>query len=404
MTDPVSTPLRRIALPGAVWALGFVSLLMDVSSELIHALLPVFVVGTLGVGASWLGLIEGVAEATACIVKVFSGALSDRWGKRKPLALLGYGLAALTKPLFPLAGSALTVFLARFIDRIGKGIRGAPRDALIADYTEPGQRGAAYGLRQSLDTVGAFVGPLLAIALMILFANNVRLVMWLAVIPAFLCVALLWTAVKEPPHLVAAPRRVLDLRPRDLPPAFWTLSLIATFFTLARCSEAFLILRGSDVGLQFAWTPLVLVVMNLAYMLSAYPVGRLADRVPRLRLLMFGCIVLVLANVVLAWAKTPAVALAGAAIWGLHMGFTETVLSAMVADSAPSQLRGTAFGVFNLLRGMLLLAASVIAGVLWEHAGARATFLVAGGLAAISLVLLSFGRQLRWAGVNGAND
>ena len=399
MTDSVSTPLRRIALPGAVWALGFVSLLMDVSSELIHALLPVFVVGTLGVGASWLGLIEGVAEATACIVKVFSGALSDRWGKRKPLALLGYGLAALTKPLFPLAGSALTVFLARFIDRIGKGIRGAPRDALIADYTEPGQRGAAYGLRQSLDTVGAFAGPLLAVALMILLANNVRLVMWIAVIPAVLCVALLWFAVKEPPHLVAAPRRVLDLRPRDLPQAFWTLSLIAAFFTLARCSEAFLILRGSDVGLQFAWTPLVLVVMNVAYMLSAYPVGRLADRVPRLRLLMFGCVILVSANVVLAWAKTPAVALAGAALWGLHMGFTETVLAAMVADSAPSQLRGTAFGVFNLLRGVLLLAASVIAGVLWEHVGARATFLTAGGLAAMSLALLVFGRQFRWAGI-----
>lgn len=400
MTDSVSTPFRRIALPGAVWALGFVSLLMDVSSELIHALLPVFVVGTLGVGASWLGLIEGVAEATACIVKVFSGALSDRWGKRKPLALLGYGLAALTKPLFPLAGSALTVFLARFIDRIGKGIRGAPRDALIADYTEPGQRGAAYGLRQSLDTVGAFAGPLLAVALMILFANNVRLVMWIAVIPAFLCVALLWVAVKEPPHLVAAPRRMLDLRPRDLPQAFWTLSLIAAFFTLARCSEAFLILRGSDVGLQFAWTPLVLVVMNVAYMLSAYPIGRLADRVPRLRLLMLGCVILVSANLVLAWAKTPAIALAGAALWGLHMGFTETVLAAMVADSAPSQLRGTAFGVFNLLRGVLLLAASVIAGVLWEHAGARATFLVAGGLAAMSLALLLFGRQLRWAGIN----
>jgi len=400
VTDSVSTPFRRIALPGAVWALGFVSLLMDVSSELIHALLPVFVVGTLGVGASWLGLIEGVAEATACIVKVFSGALSDRWGKRKPLALLGYGLAALTKPLFPLAGSALTVFLARFIDRIGKGIRGAPRDALIADCTEPGQRGAAYGLRQSLDTVGAFAGPLLAVALMILFANNVRLVMWIAVIPAFLCVALLWVAVKEPPHLVAAPRRVLELRPRDLPQAFWTLSLIAAFFTLARCSEAFLILRGSDVGLQFAWTPLVLVVMNVAYMLSAYPIGRLADRVPRLRLLMLGCAILVSANGVLAWAKTPVVALAGAALWGLHMGFTETVLAAMVADSAPSQLRGTAFGVFNLLRGVLLLAASVIAGVLWEHAGARATFLVAGGLAAMSLALLLFGRQFRWAGIN----
>lgn len=402
VTDSVSTSYRRSALPGAVWALGFVSLLMDVSSELIHALLPVFVVGTLGVGASWLGLIEGVAEATACIVKVFSGAWSDRWGKRKPLALLGYGLAALTKPLFPLAGSAATVFLARFIDRIGKGIRGAPRDALIADCTEPGQRGAAYGLRQSLDTVGAFVGPLLAIALMLLFTNNVRLVMWIAAIPAFLCVALLWVAVKEPPHLVATPKRMLDLRPRDLPKAFWMLTLIASFFTLARCSEAFLILRGSDVGLPFAWTPLVLVVMNVAYMVSAYPAGRLADRIPRLRLLMVGCVILVIANLMLGWARTPTMALLGTALWGLHMGFTEGVLAAMVADSAPSQLRGTAFGVFNLLRGVLLLAASVIAGVLWDHAGARATFLVAAALAAMSLPLLLFGRQFSWAGVRGS--
>lgn len=361
---------------------------MDISSELIHALLPVFVVGTLGIGAFWLGLIEGAAEAVACIVKVFSGVLSDRWARRKPLALLGYGMAALTKPLFPLAGSATTVFLARFVDRIGKGIRGAPRDALIVDYTAPAQRGAAYGLRQSLDTVGAFLGPLLAVALMFLLANDIRAVFWIAVIPALIAVAILWLAVKEPPNLVAAPKRVLDLRPRDLPRAFWMLSLVAGFFALARFSEAFLILRGADTGLSLGWTPLVLIVMNVAYMLSAYPAGRMADRMPRVRLLTAGCAILLLANLVLGGAQTPLVTLVGAALWGLHMGFTEGVMAAMVADSAPSHLRGTAFGVFNLLRGLLLLAASVIAGALWDQVGAHATFLAGASFAGISLVLL----------------
>ncbi len=380
--------MRGTALPPSIWALGFVSLFMDVSSELIHAVLPVFVVGTLGAGAAWLGLIEGVAEATASIVKVFSGAWSDRWGKRKPLLLLGYGLAAITKPLFPLAGSTATVFMARFIDRIGKGIRGAPRDALVADCTTPEQRGAAYGLRQSLDTVGAFIGPLLAIALLFAFTGNVRAVFWIAVIPAMIAVAILWFAVKEPPHLAPTSKRVVDLRPRDLPKSFWVLAAVAAFFTLARFSEAFLILRGAALGLPIAWTPLVLVVMNIAYMASAYPAGRLADRLSRVRLLMFGCAVLIVANLVLASAATPVVALAGAALWGLHMGFTEGVFAAMIADAAPGSLRGTAFGVFNLMRGLLLLLASVIAGLLWDQIGPATTFQAAAVLATISLLLL----------------
>ena len=380
--------VRRAALPTSVWALGFVSLFMDVSSELIHAVLPVFVVGTLGAGAVWLGVIEGVAEATASIVKVFSGVWSDRWGKRKPLLLLGYGLAAITKPLFPLAGSTATVFMARFIDRVGKGIRGAPRDALVADCTAPEQRGEAYGLRQSLDTVGAFIGPLLAIALLFAFASNLRAVFWIAVIPALIAVAILWFAVKEPPHLAPTAKRVIDLRPRDLPKSFWVLAAVAAFFTLARFSEAFLILRGSALGLPIVWTPLVLVVMNIAYMASAYPAGRLADRLSRVRLLMFGCVVLTVANLVLAWAATPVLALAGAALWGLHMGFTEGIFAAMIADAAPASLRGTAFGVFNLLRGVLLLLASVIAGLLWDQIGPATTFYAAAVLATISLLLL----------------
>ena len=380
--------MKRPPLPPGVWALGLVSMFMDVSSEMIHALLPVFVVGTLGAGAIWLGVIEGIAEATASIVKVFSGALSDRWGKRKSLALLGYGMAALTKPLFPLAGSATTVFMARFIDRIGKGIRGAPRDALVADYTTPEQRGAAYGLRQSLDTVGAFIGPLLAIVLMMVLANNVRAVFWIAVIPAFIAVAILWFAVKEPSHLEPLQKRVVDLRPKDLPKAFWAVTTIATFFTLARFSEAFLILRGADVGLSIAWTPLVLVVMNIAYMCSAYPAGVLADRIPRHQLLIVGATVLIVANIILAAAHSPATALIGVALWGLHMGLTEGIFVAMIADTAPAALRGTAFGVFNLMRGLLLLIASVIAGVLWDRAGPSATFVTAAVLAAFSMLLL----------------
>jgi MFS family permease len=376
------------ALPQGVWALGLVSLFMDVSSEMIHALLPVFVVGTLGAGAIWLGVIEGVAEATASIVKVFSGALSDRWGKRKALALLGYGLAAVTKPLFPLAGSVVTVFAARWIDRVGKGIRGAPRDALIADYTTPDQRGEAYGLRQSLDTVGAFLGPLVAIGLLLLLANDVRAVFWIAVIPAFISVAILWLAVKEPSHLQPLQKRMIDLRPRDLPKTFWTVAFVATFFTLARFSEAFLILRGSDVGLSIAWTPLVLVVMNVAYMCSAYPAGVLADRLPRHKLLMVGGGVLVVSNLILAAANAPALTLLGTALWGLHMGLTEGVFAAMIADAAPAELRGTAFGVFNLLRGVLLLFASVIAGLLWDQVGPGATFVTAAVLATLSMVLL----------------
>lgn len=388
--------MKRAALPPGVWALGFVSLFMDVSSEMIHALLPVFVVGTLGASAIWLGVIEGVAEATASIVKIFSGAWSDRWGKRKSLALLGYGLAALTKPMFPLAGSAVMVFAARWIDRVGKGIRGSPRDALIADYTTPEQRGEAYGLRQSLDTVGAFVGPLLAIGLLLVLANNVRAVFWIAVIPALISVAILWLVVKEPTHLRPLQKRVLDLRPRDLPKTFWTVVIVATFFTLARFSEAFLILRGADVGLSIAWTPLVLVVMNVAYMFSAYPAGVLADRLPRHRLLMVGASVLVIANLILAAAESPAVTLIGTALWGLHMGLTEGIFTAMVADAAPAELRGTAFGVFNFLRGLLLLLASVIAGLLWDRAGPAATFVSAAVLATFSMVLLMVQSRSRY--------
>lgn len=376
-------------LPAGIWVLGFVSLLMDVSSELIHALLPVYLVVGLGATALSVGIIEGIAEATAAIVKVFSGVLSDRSGKRKPLAALGYGLAALTKPIFALAGSVGWVVAARFIDRVGKGLRGAPRDALVADLSPPELRGASFGLRQSLDTVGAFVGPLLAIGLMWLFADNFSAVFWVAVIPAFLSFGLIVFAVREPPG-PAATRKVRNPLGRAemarLSPAFWGVIALAATFTLARFSEAFLILRAEDSGLRLMLMPLVLVAMNIAYALASYPVGVLSDRVGRTSLLTIGLGFLIAADLFLAFSDGLAGVFLGIILWGVHMGFTQGLLSALVADTAPGDLRGTAFGLFNLVTGLAMLAASVLAGALWDGFGPRATFL-AGGLFAVATVL-----------------
>jgi MFS family permease len=379
--------LARPAIPAGVWALGLVSLFMDVSSEMIHALLPVFLVSVLGASVTTVGFLEGVAEATASITKVFSGTWSDRLGKRKALTVLGYGLAALTKPLFALAPTTAWIFGARFADRIGKGIRGAPRDALLADLTPAAIRGAAFGLRQTLDTVGAFAGPLLAIALMALTGNQFRTVFWLAVIPAAISVALLIAFVREPPRAPGAHARD-SIAWRDgfarLGAAYWWVVTVATLFTLARFSEAFLVLKVTDVGVGAALVPIVLVVMNVVYALSAYPAGYLSDRLGRWGVLGAGAASLVLADVVLAFAGTPAAALAGVAIWGLHMGFTQGLFAALVADVARAEHRGTAFGVFNLVTGLALLVASALAGVLWDSGGSRVTFLAGAGLTAFA--------------------
>ena len=386
--------VRSPGLPGAVWALGLTSLFMDISSETIHSVLPTFLVIGLGTSAVYLGVIEGVAEATACIVKVFSGVLSDYMGRRKPLALLGYGLAALTKPLFPLASSAGTVFLARFIDRIGKGIRGAPRDALVADVTPPDQRGAAFGLRQSLDTVGAFAGPVLAMILAVAFTGELRTVLWIAVIPAFLSVVVLWVGVREPqvqPDASTKSRRV-NLNVRAMPASFWVVCTVASVFMLSRFSEAFLVLVGTRAGLTPAFAPIALVAMNLAYLLSAYPVGKLSDRMEKPQLLVFGCALLAIANLTLAFASTPVLLVVGSLLWGLHMGFTEGIFAAMVANSAPKDLRGSAFGIFNLLRGLVLLAASVAAGILWDQVGPQATFGFGSVLAVATVAALWMAR------------
>jgi len=348
----------------------------------------VYLVSVLGASMLSVGLIEGVAEATASIVKVFSGTLSDYLGKRKLLIVIGYGVAAITKPLFPLAGSAGLVFAARLIDRIGKGIRGAPRDALIGDIAPPDIRGASYGLRQSLDTVGAFVGPLLAVALMALLADDIRAVFWVATIPAFIAVAILVVGVKEPEPRsadgpVRAPILVSDLL--RVGAAYWWLVLVAAVLTLARFSEAFLVLRAENVGLAIQFVPLVMVVMSVAYALSAYPAGILSDRMDRRGVIAIGCAALVAADIILALASNVWAVMAGVVFWGLHMGLTQGLLAAMVADTTPPELRGTAFGVFNLVSGLAMLFASLIAGLLWDHYGPAATFLSGAGFTIIAL-------------------
>lgn len=382
-------PAGRRAIPAGVWALGFVSMLMDISSEMIHALLPVYMVAVLGTSALAVGFIEGIAEATASIVRIFSGALSDRLGKRKLLAAFGYGLAAVTRPIFPLAASLEWLVAARFIDRFGKGIRGAPRDALVADITPPHLRGAGFGLRQSLDTIGAFTGPLLAIALMWLTADHFRTVLWVAAIPAFLSVGLLLVAVKEPKRPEGLRRVRMPLRRSELArlgTAYWWVVAVAAVFTLARFSEAFLVLRAQSVGLPLMMVPAVLVAMNLAYSLSAYPAGILSDRTDRITMLIIGLVLLTAADIVLAATSGLAGLIAGVLLWGLHMGFTQGLFAALVADTAPAELRGTAFGMFNLITGSALLLASVVAGALWDMTGPAGTFLAGGAFAVLTLV------------------
>jgi MFS family permease len=392
LKDGLEDGLSR--LPGGVWALGFTSLFMDTSSELVHSLLPVFLATVLGASMTTIGVLEGAAEATAAITKVFSGTLSDYLGKRKLLVVLGYGLGAATKPIFPLATSVSWVFGARFVDRIGKGIRGAPRDALVADLTRPELRGAAYGLRQSLDTVGAVIGPLLAVALMALLAGDMRAVFWAATLPAVLSVLLLVVAVREPDRskrtVVRLPITSAGLR--RLPARYWLIVGLGGVLTMARFSEAFLVLRAGSVGLGAGWVPLVLVTMNVVYALSAYPAGVAADRMSRRTLLALGLGALIAADLVLAAAVNTVVVFVGVALWGLHMGLTQGLLATLVAATAPSNLRGTAFGVFNLATGVVLLLASVVAGLLWTRLGPPATFLAGAIFTAIAmagLVLVS---------------
>jgi MFS family permease len=393
MVDPVSSlnssHSDRPRIPTSIWALGLVSLCMDMSSELIHSLLPVYMVTVLGASLLSVGIIEGFAEATALLTKMFSGVLSDYWGKRKLLTVIGYGMAAVTKPLFPLASSLATVFLARFLDRVGKGIRGAPRDALIGELAPPNLRGTCYGLRQSLDTVGAFLGPLVAMGLMVLLANDIRAVLWVAVIPAVLAVFLLIVGVQEPPSTRPGGGSQTGIRLSDLQrlvPAYWWIVVLGGLLTLARFSEAFLVLRAEDVGLSVTFIPLVMAVMSVTYAASAYPAGRLADKMSRRPLLVAGCFFLLMADVILAVAGDVVVVMIGVAFWGIHMGLTQGLLATLIADASQPELRGSAFGVFSFVSGISLLCASVLAGFLWDQFGPSATFLSGAVLTAVALL------------------
>ncbi|MEQ1710017.1 MAG: MFS transporter [Hyphomicrobium sp.] len=389
MTPSSKTSSSLKDIPRGVWALGLVSMFMDISSEMIHALLPIYLVSVLGASMMSVGFIEGIAEATAMIVKVFSGAISDWLGKRKLLAAIGYGLAAFTKPVFPLATGLEWIIGARFVDRIGKGIRGAPRDALVADIAPENLRGASFGLRQSLDTIGAFVGPLLAIGLMLLTMNNFKLVFWIAVIPAFIAFALMVFGVDEPAKssVVANGKRKLQFSDaKRLPRSFWAVVAIMAVFTLARFSEAFLVLKSQNVGLPIAWVPIVMVVMNIVYALISYPAGAMSDRIGRNGILVVGISLLIVADLILAFATNVPAVLLGVLFWGLHMGLTQGLLATLVADSAPEDLRGTAFGIFNLAGGVAMLIASVIAGGLWDAYGSRMTFLAGAAFTAIALL------------------
>lgn len=387
MPVPFSRGFRGV--PAGVWAIGFVSMFMDISSEMIHSLLPVFLVSSLGASVALVGLIEGVAEAAASVTKVFSGWISDRLGRRKLLAVLGYGLGALSKPIFPLAITPLEVLGARFADRIGKGIRGAPRDALVADITEPGSRGAAFGLRQALDTVGAFLGPLIAIGLMLILAGDIRAVFAWAVIPAMIAVLLMIFGVEEPKRSQQPGRARVPIHwreVRDMGRPFWSVVAVGVVFTLARFSEAFLVLRAQGVGLGPTLIPLVLIVMNVVYAAVAAPAGVLSDHMNRRMLLAMGLGILILADLALAFLPSIGGVLFGVALWGAHMGVTQGLLSALVADAAPDRLRGTAFGVFNLVTGLALLVASALAGILWSRFGAPATFLAGAAFCGLALL------------------
>jgi MFS family permease len=393
MVDPVtslkSSHSDRPRIPTSIWALGLVSLCMDMSSELIHSLLPVYMVTVLGASLLSVGIIEGFAEATALLTKMFSGVLSDYWGKRKRLTVIGYGLAAVTKPLFPLASSLTTVFLARFLDRIGKGIRGAPRDALIGELAPPNLRGTCYGLRQSLDTVGASLGPLMAMGLMVLLANDIRAVLWVAVIPAILAVVLLIVGVQESPSTQpeGIPRTIIRLgNLRRIGPAYWWIVVCGALLTLARFSEAFLVLRAEHLGLSVTFIPLVMVVMSVTYAASAYPAGRMADKMSRRPLLIAGCLFLMVADVILALAGDVVVVMIGVAFWGIHMGLTQGLLATLIAEASQPELRGSAFGFFSFVCGGSLLCASVLAGFLWDQFGSSATFLCGAVLTAVAML------------------
>lgn len=389
-------PAIKIRIPRTVWVLGFVSLLMDISSEMIHALLPLFMAGTLGASAIWIGLVEGIGEGTALVAKVFSGVVADRFGHKKRLVFAGYFLGVISKPVFALAGSMPVVLAARFFDRIGKGLRGAPRDAIVADVTDESIRGAAYGLRQSLDAAGAFVGPLLATLLLLLWTENLRSIFWIALIPGAACLALILFGVEDNVTPTVNTKRIAwkDLK-TVMTPAFVQLVILGTLFSLARFSNAFIVLRAADIGIEHTWIPMAVVLMNIAFSLSSYPFGKLADKLNPMKLLALGMVLLALANLLFAYAANYRILAAGIVLFGMHLGATQGIFSTIISEIAPSEVRATAFGIFNFFSGLALLASGLVAGSLWEYMGAQYCF--GGGVvfALITLCLIPRFKQLQ---------
>ena len=378
------------AIPKSIWVLGFVSMLTDISSDMVHSLLPMYLVSTMGASVLTVGLIEGVAESTALMLKVFSGGLSDFLGRRKILAVVGYGLSAITKPIFPTATSIQMILGARFIDRIGKGIRDAPRDALIVDITPVELRGSAFGLRQALDSVGAFLGPSIAVILMLVWANDFKKVFWVATLPALLAVTLMLLFVTEThKDRSDTPFNLFNINVlKQLGPNYWSIISIGIMLGLARYSDAFLVLRAYQSGIPMSLVPLIMVVMNVVYASVSYPIGKLSDQVEHGQLIMWGVFTLLLANIVLACGKDAEYVLLGVSLWGLHMGISQGLLASMIANVAPNHLRGTAYGVFNFCLGVSMLASNAIAGLLWDHLGAEYTFYVGALICTFCWVLL----------------
>jgi MFS family permease len=375
-------------VPHSVWFLGFVSLFADINSKMIQSTLPLFLVSTLGVNLATVGLIEGIAESTASVLKVFSGALSDYWRKRKGLAIAGYGISALVAPIFALAPNVFWVFVGRFADRVGKGIRVAPRNALVADATPPQHRGAAYGLRQSLDTIGAFSGPLLA-TLFLALGQGYRTIFWISLIPALIGVALLIIGVREPARSPKPSQNPLQWAVlRELGHGYWILAIAALLFNLGNSSDAFLLLRAQQSGIAPTFVPLAFVVMNFTYGISAYPIGILSDRIGRYGLLIASFLVFALVYLGFAFAQFPWQVWMLLGCYGIYLGMSQGVLLAIVADQVPAESRGTAFGMINLLIGMALLPASLMAGILWQQVSPQATFLLGSGFALAAALLL----------------
>ncbi len=378
-------------LPATVWILGIASLLNDVSTEIIHSVLPLYMVTALGASFIAVGLLEGTAEALASVLKVGAGGLSDLLGKRKALVVSGYALSTLVKGCYALAGDMTMVMIARLGDRVGKGIRVGPRDALVADSTSPEQRGAAYGLRQSLDTVGAVIGPGLSFVLLSLWHMDYKNIFAIAIVPGIIAVLLLLIGVREPEKRESKSddkKLHKDLLKR-LSPAYWSLVVVSFLFNLGNSSDAFILLKGKEAGLALGMVPLMLVVMNVFYAACAYPAGKLSDKLGRVAMLRVGLLFYALVYLGFAFCNTQWQVWTLMALYGVQLGLTQGTLLALVSDVTDADTRGTAFGMISLVTGLALLPASLIAGFLWQNVGSWATFGAGTVCSVVALIVFS---------------